>query len=119
MLTRIVNTGSEPEIPEPEIFIIAEDADSHIGRAAEVCGSVASASYLPSENGRPTFLNFERAYPNQVFTAVIFGDHRSIFSTPPEEHYLNRKICVTGRIENHQGTPQIRVSSSGQIKMHE
>lgn len=119
VVSRILDTGSEQAIPEPGVVITAGEADSYIGTVAEVCGKVVSASYLPSENGRPTFLNFEQAYPNQVFTAKIFGEHRNRFSPPPEKRYANQTVCVTGRIESHQKTPQIRVSDPRQIRQQE
>jgi len=51
--------------------VSAADAASHVGETATVCGTVASAKYSAQSRGSPTFLNLDKAYPNQVFTAVI------------------------------------------------
>jgi len=48
-------------------FTTAEDAN-HVGENATVCGQVASAHYAPSMKAKPTFLNLDKPYPNQVFT---------------------------------------------------
>lgn len=113
ILSRVLD--SVPADLEPDISISADQARDHVGKAAEVCGEVASASYLQAETGRPTFLNFGSPYPSQVFTAVIFGDNRNLFRGPPEEIYLQRSICVIGNIRLHNGVPQIVVSGPGQI----
>lgn len=113
VLSRIYQPDRSPV--EPEVRINASEASDYIGTAAEVCGKVASADYLPQINGKPTFLNLERPYPNQLFTAVIWGDNRGIWSEAPEQRYDNREICVSGIIETHEGTPQIIVDTPDQI----
>ena len=52
--------------------ITAGEAKQHIGRSATVCGQVMSPRYAASSRGQPTFLNLDRAYPNQEFTFVIW-----------------------------------------------
>jgi micrococcal nuclease len=95
--------------------IDASDASEHVGEVAEVCGEVASAAYLPSVGGRPTFLNFERPYPDQVFTVVIWGRSRSGFDGRPEQLFDGKQVCVTGKITEHEGVPQIVVEDAEQI----
>lgn len=113
VLSRIYQPESSS--PEPEVRITAAEARDHIGTPAVVCGKVASADYLQQVGGEPTFINLGRPYPNQTFTAVIWGDNRAKWTKPPEQQYEGQEVCVTGRIESHEGTPQIIVSSPGQI----
>jgi hypothetical protein len=82
--------------------ITAEEAGQHIGQNQTVCGTVASAHYRP--------------YPNQIFTVLIWGNKRSLFSNAPERLYSGKRICVTGTITSYRGTPEIVVNSPGQIK---
>jgi hypothetical protein len=103
--------------PAPEISISANEAQNHAGTPAEVCGEVASTSFLEHIDGKPTFLNFERPHPDQVFTVVIWGEHRSLWQQPPDQLYHNRFLCVTGRIDEHDGVPQIVVSSPDQTQL--
>lgn len=117
IVSRVVSTNSRSA--EPEVKISAYEASEHIGTIAEVCGVVASADFLPSVNGQPTFLNLEEAHPNQIFTAVIFGEDRPRFRFRPEEEYTGRPVCVTGMIQMHQGTPQIIISRPEQISTSE
>lgn len=115
VLSRVVQPDSS--IPEPDIRIEAAEASDYIGRAAEVCGEVASADHLPRVGGEPTFLNLSCAYPDQSFTAVIWGDNRAKWRQPPEQRYANREICVGGKIEMYEGTPQIIVEDPDQIEI--
>jgi len=107
----------EPSQKEPEVHISAFEAEDYIGTVAEVCGVVESADYVRTIDGEPTFLNLGRAYPNQPFTAIIWGNDRRNWSTAPELQYLHQEICIIGEIDEHQGTPQIRVSNPGQVTL--
>ena len=115
-LSRIFQPDSN--IPEPNITITAAEAPNYIGEAAKVCGKVENARFIPQIDGKPTFINFGQPNPNQDFTAVIWGDNRKKWVQSPEELYTNTEVCVTGRIESHEGTPQIEVISPEQISAH-
>src|SRR5215468_9887554 len=80
--------------------ITASEAAQHVGQNATVCGQVASAHYAPTSKAKPTFLNLDKPYPNQVFTVVIFGSNRSKFGKP-EVDYKDKRICVTGKIAEY------------------
>jgi hypothetical protein len=49
-----------------------EDAASHIGETATVCGVVASAKFEAKARSQPTLLDLGKSYPHTVFTAVIY-----------------------------------------------
>jgi len=53
-------------------------------------------------------------YPHSVFTAVIYGDHRSKFGTP-ETSLRGKRICVTGQISDYHGKPEIVLTDPGQL----
>ena len=97
--------------------LTAADAAKHIGENATVCGVVASARYAEKSNRKPTFLNLDKAYPNHPFTAVIFEADRAKFGEPEKE--LNgKKICVSGKIEDFQGRPEIVLKEKSQLQMN-
>jgi len=96
--------------------ITTSEAINYIGSKKTVCGKVVSTYYARNSNGSPTFLNFDRPYPNQVFTAVIFGDYRADFGSNPEDTYLFKDICVSGKIDEYNGIPQILLRSKSQVK---
>src|SRR5579884_1444023 len=65
-----------------ETSLSAGEAKNHIGENATVCGQVASTHFAASSRGRPTFLNLNEPYPNQIFTIVIWGSDRPKFGDP-------------------------------------
>ena len=94
--------------------ISPSQASKYVGQYAQVCGIVASARYAERDSGKPTFLNLDRAFPNHVFTAVIWGSNRTKFSYRPET-LKGKRICVDGKIEDYRGKPQIEVYQPSQI----
>jgi hypothetical protein len=95
--------------------ITPSDAKSFIGKREIVCGQVASANFATHSRGRPTFLNLDRPYPNQIFTVVIWDNKRALFPEAPDRAYRDKKICVTGTITTYRSVPQIVVDYPGQI----
>ena len=95
--------------------ISADKASAYIGKTVTVRGVVASTRYAPSSKGRPTFLNLEKPYPNQMFTVVIWGSDREKFPVPPERAFDGKSIRVTGTIQEYRGVPEIIVKEPSQI----
>lgn len=91
------------------------DAMKHVGEHARVCGKVVSAKYAQSSRRSPTFLNLDQPYPNQVFTAVIWGNARPRFKTAPEL-LQGYSICVSGTITLYKGRAEMEVSDPAQIE---
>jgi hypothetical protein len=91
-----------------------EDAASHIGETATVCGVAASAKFEAHARAQPTLLDLGKSYPQAVFTAVIYGDHRSKFGTP-ETSLHGKHVCVTGQISDYHGKPEIVLTDPSQL----
>jgi hypothetical protein len=89
------------------------DAAKHAGEDATVCGVVASAKFLA--NSSTTLLNLDKPYPDEVFTAVIFGEDRAKFGTP-ETTLEGKRICVTGVIQLYREKPDIILKDPSQLK---
>jgi micrococcal nuclease len=96
--------------------LTSAEAAAHVGEVVTVCGVVASAKYATGVRGAPTFLNLDRPYPDQPLTIVIWETDRSAFGRP-EATYANQPVCVTGKIEEHKGKPQIVARDPSQIEV--
>jgi len=94
--------------------ITAREAKDHIGETRTVCGKVLSTRYAPQSKGQPTFLNLDKPYPNPIFTILIWGENRSKFGAP-ESKYRDADVCVTGKISDYRGTPEIIATDPSQI----
>lgn len=90
------------------------DSKNHFGRRMTVCGVVASASYDARSSGRPTFLSLDEPYPRQIFTALIWGEDRDKFGTP-ENTLKEKRVCVSGLIEEYHGASQIILRRASQL----
>lgn len=106
--TEAPTDGAHPNWPPGAIG--AGKADEHVGEQATVCGTVDTARWLYSEPGHPTWLNFNRPYPEMRFNAVIWGEERRAWplNGKPEVIYLGRVICVTGLVEAYSTWTQIQ-----------
>ena len=96
--------------------ISACKAKNYIGEIAFVEGNVVS-TYRSAKNN--IFLNFERPYPNQCFSAVIFSSNLSKFPENPEKIYDKKKVRVFGKIKEYRGKPEIILESQNQIEILE
>jgi DNA/RNA endonuclease YhcR with UshA esterase domain len=96
--------------------VAAADAKNHIGETATVCGKVVSTHYATRSRSQPTFLNLDEPYPHQIFTIVIWGSDRAKFGAP-ESTYQGKLVCVTGRIKEYRGAPEVIASEPAQIKL--
>lgn len=102
---------------QPARTLTAAQAIEHVGQQATVCGEVVSATYAVRSRGRPTFLNLDKPYPNQIFTVLIWGESRTLFKAAPEKALDGKHVCVTGRIEAYRGSAEIVVRQPVQIEV--
>ena len=108
-------TGEPKDLPAGSIAW--DEAKYHIGERVTVCGVVVDATWASGSNGKPTFLNLGRPYPDpDRFTVVIWIQNRGNFPQPPEDHYLGCTICVTGLITEYNGIAEIEVSYPSEIQ---
>jgi micrococcal nuclease len=97
--------------------IPSAQAKDHVGETGIVCGHVADARYQDT-GSHVTFLNFDKAFPNHTFTAFIPADSRSKFDAP-EKNLKDKNVCVSGKIEDYHGKPEIVVTAPEQLKLEE
>ena len=110
-----LNSSSETsEIPK----IQWNEAQDYIGVEVIVCGPVVDSKWASGSNGRPTFLNIGKPYPDpDRFTVVIWGEYRDSFPELPEEFYHGKTVCVTGIIEEYKHSAQIELRSPSRIEI--
>ena len=94
--------------------ITPKQAQDYVGKKVTVCGEVSNIFYYERGKGSPTFIDMGGNYPNQEFDVVIWEENRKKFSYDIES-LEDSKICVTGRIKEYRGKPEIVVSNPTQI----
>jgi len=90
-------------------------AGQYRDREIIVQGRVTDAYHHSESN--TVFLNFEKAYPNQCFTGVIFSSDLSKFVQHPEDYYLNKTVRIMGEVKEYQGRPEIILEDPLQIEV--
>ena len=110
-------TQTAPSGPATSTAIPSTQAAAHVGERGTVCGPVVDTRYATGSKGKPTFLNFDRAYPNHTFVVVIWDSDRGNFPARPESHYKGKEVCATGLIESYQGKPEIIARAENQLEV--
>jgi Predicted RNA-binding protein, contains TRAM domain len=95
------------------ISIPAAEAKEHLGEQAAVKGTIAEVN----QTERITRLNFDKPYPKQSFTAVIFSQKTNLFSEL--DKLKGKSVEVRGKIVAYRDRPQIVVNSTNQLKIVE
>lgn len=93
--------------------INVDSAAAHIGENVTACSEVFGVKSLD----KITFINVGAPYPKSSLTVIIFAKNLANFKESPAALYNNKKICVTGKLENYHGKPQIVVTKPDEITL--
>lgn len=97
--------------------IKATEAADHVGKRATVCGVVSWTRFEEKASRRPTFVNFDKPAPDQVFRILIWGKSLKKFNSNPPGSWQDKQVCVTGKIVEDEKVPEIVVQSLGQVTL--
>ncbi len=92
--------------------LTTSQARAHDGDSAKVCGVVGNEHTAVGSQGKPTFLDLDSAFPEQVFALVVWDEDREKVGPLP---HAGAHVCATGVINYYHGVPQIVVRSSSQF----
>ena len=79
-----------------------------------ICGTVVSTKLTSKGH---IFLNLDKKFPNQIFTAAIWKDNRVNFSYEPHLELAGKCICVEGSIRMSRGTPTMDLRGEESVKI--
>jgi endonuclease G len=102
--------------PMPKGLFNTEQAKYQIDKKATICGTVVSSKKSRKE---AIYLNFDRKYPNSPFYATIWKSNQNNFSYDPEKEFMNKKICVRGKITEYNGMPRMSINNEDQIYFYD
>jgi len=95
--------------------INAKEAAKHIGEEVTICDKIFSGKFLSNSN--LTLLDVGGSHPNEVLSLVIKGDDRKKFSTAPEDKFKGKQVCITGKLIDYKGKPEIMITDTAQIRI--
>jgi len=84
--------------------ITPDEAAKRVGDTVSVCGKIFGGKYF---DGKITLLNMGAAFPKSPLTIVVDEVNRKNFSSPPEELYKGKDVCIRGLVKEYKGKPQI------------
>lgn len=93
--------------------IPASQAKDYIGSEKTVTGVIVEVNQAE----RLVRLNFDKPFPAQTFTAVIFAAKTNLFSDLPK--LKGKTVEVSGKIVEYRDRPQIVLANTNQIKVIE
>jgi hypothetical protein len=93
----------------------ASELKDHVGDSVKYCGKVATARLMDRMTNAPAFLNIDQAYPNQTLTVVVWSNDRKNFTEKPEKFYLDKNVCIYGKLEKYKDQLQIVIHSEQQL----
>lgn len=95
--------------------ISAKEASKHLNEEVTVCDKVFSGKFFPSSS--LTLLDVGGFHPNELLTLVIKGEDKKKFKSAPDELYKGKNVCITGKIIDFKGKPEIMITDPEQIKV--
>jgi DNA/RNA endonuclease YhcR with UshA esterase domain len=95
--------------------IAAKEAAKHLNENVSICDKIYSTKLI--ENTGMVLLDMGDAHPDQYLTVVIKGEDKSKFNAKPEEYYKGKDVCVTGKLIDYKGKPEIIVTSPDDLKL--
>jgi len=94
--------------------VFACKTKKHIGETVFVEGKIVSVFRSKKNN---VFLNFEKDYPHQCFTAVIFSSDLYRFPENLEKIFEGKRVRVFGKIQEYKKKPEIILQTPSQIEI--
>jgi len=102
------------DLPVPDEPVPWTDAHKHLGQIITVKGTIVDTNNI----GQLCFLNYDPDWQDKFYIAM-FSDAFELLPDPPEKHYLNKTLLVTGKVTLHKDRPQIEVRDVSQIEVLE
>lgn len=98
-------------LPAPDGPVAWTEAHKYLGQTITVKGTIVDTNNI----GEICFLNYDPDWQDKFYIA-IFKEAFELLPDPPEAHYLNRTLLVTGKVSLHRDRPQIEVRDVSQIE---
>lgn len=98
------------QVPVPEPRTPATEATNKVGKVAVIKGKVAQVT----KRDTIIYLNFEKKFPDHVFTAIIRKEAFAEF--PDVEKLAGKTVEVDGKVVEYKGKPQIVLTRKHQLR---
>jgi len=102
------------DLPIPDEPVPWTEAHKYLGKTVTVKGTIVDTNNI----GQLCYLNYDPDWQGKFYIAM-FSEAFGLLPDPPEQHYLNKTLLVTGKVTLHKDRPQIQVRDVSQIEVVE
>lgn len=92
------------------VIVPWNEANQYMGKLITIEGTVVATR----NTGSVCFLNFDKNWRDK-FYIIVEPSVMNAWPKPPQDHFLNQKIRVTGKVTIYQDRPQMRINQADQI----
>jgi TonB family protein len=92
-----------------------KDIANYVDDSVRFCSKVFNTRYFASSAGKPTILDVNEDYNNQLLTTIIWDEDRKNFANAPDSLYQNKEVCISGVVRLVNNKPQIVLRKRDQI----
>ncbi len=110
-LTSATSQSRADETNAPATTIGTAQAADYIGKQVTVTGVVAQVSFRPGL----VFLNFDKRYPSNSFTAIVRSSRTNEFEDLAG--FKGKTVAVKGKVVDYNGKPEIELRAKSQLKL--
>lgn len=115
MLTFIIAAMSYSLHATAQTKISIDEASKHYGETVTICEMLYGGKYV--EKSKLTLLDMGGPYPKTKLTVLINSEDRKNFPGKPEAFYEKKDVCITGKVIEFKGKPEIIVSKPSDIQI--
>lgn len=92
-----------------------EEASKHYGETVTICDMLYSGKFM--EKSKLTLLDMGGPYPKSKITVLINFEDRKNFAEKPETFYEKKDACITGKVVEFNGKPEIVITKPSDIQI--
>jgi micrococcal nuclease len=81
----------------------------------QICDKVYSSKLIDGSN--MTLLNLGDYYPKQLLAVMIKSKDTNKFKDTSETYFKGKNVCVTGKVVDYKGKPEIAISDPYEMKL--
>lgn len=93
------------------------EAAKHIGEVVTICDKINETEFAENLKAPVTFLKMGGGFFTHKLNIVINFKDRKNFTEKPEAYYLEKDVCITGKVVELNGKPQIIISKPTEIQI--
>ncbi len=96
-------------------LIRPEHAINHKGDMVNLVGLISHVENIQNPKGSSMVMSINGTGSNQLFIVLLLKSDSQKFQEEKRSAYLNRYVHVKGKVELHDGRPQIIIKNENQI----